>query len=371
MHTERLRRLQLTHNCAQRHRWRGSLPPGHLGNAGVLVRKHHDPPHGGPGLPRGPANRPRQPLRSRRANVARNLLLALVLSIAAITRVVPLILLIPLALVMVPRSGLANTLHSMATIVPAAALIIALAMLANAMRFDRLELSNSTGRHLWQSIYPIAPQMLHNHPAYPALRQPTPNSKSRTGGPSSRKIPGYEHHSQETFLRELTLWAIKHHPGPWLRHGADKFFTMVLSPPQSACGAPDRPATSRSAAPPLAPLVGEPWSLAWRPCWTRSILHSAPSIPPSCCCLCSSCSPHCRTGACTHRPSGAWHWPSMPWPSLSCLYISLQIEIALDRATLPYAPFLAIMAGLTAQITTHAFRAATGSQPTTERAASP
>ena len=314
------------------------------------------------------------PLRSRRANVARNLLLALVLSIAAITRVVPLILLIPLALVMVPRSGLANTLRSMATIVPAAALIIALAMLANAMRFDRLELSNSTGRHLWQSIYPIAPQMLHDHPAYPALQAAYPElHKQDWWSIVPQKIPGYEHHSQEAFLREISLWAVKHHPGPWLRHGADKFFTMVLQPlPRIGLWYRVDPATNPlGRTTPLPPLVGEPWSLAWRALLDKvhavsSAIHPALVLFPLLILLAPL--PHRRM----HTPP-VWRLALAFYAVafLSCLYISLQIEIALDRYTLPYAPFLAIMVGLAAQITTHASRAATGSQPNTDRAASP
>lgn len=298
------------------------------------------------------------PSRARRTGVARNLMLALVLSIAAITRVVPLILLIPFALVMVHRSGLANTLRSMATIVPAAALLIALAMLANAMRFDRLELSNSTGRHLWQSIYPIAPQMLHDHPAYPALQAAYPQlHKQDWWSIVPQKIPGYEHHSQEAFLGELTLWAVKHHPGPWLRHGADKFFTMVLQPlPRIGLWYRVDPATNPlDRTTPLPPLLGGPLSDAWRATLDGahtafSRAHSALVLLPLLTLLFLPLREHTPPA---WRAALAFYAAAF----FLCIYFSLQIEVALDRYALPYAPFLAMMVGVGVQIIIHAVRA--------------
>ncbi|MBX9832462.1 MAG: hypothetical protein K2X78_05395 [Burkholderiaceae bacterium] len=295
------------------------------------------------------------PSRPHHAGVAHNLTLALVLAIAAITRAVPLVLLLPLALVTAHRSGLANTLRSMATIVPAVALIIALAMWANAMRFDRFELSNSTGRHLWQSIYPIAPQMLHDHPAYPALHAAYPQlQKQDWWSIVPQRIPGYEHHSQETFLRELTLWALKHHPGPWLRHGADKFLTMVLQPlPRIGLWYRVDPATNplgRTTL--LPPLLGGSLSDAWRAnldgvhtAFSRA--HPALVLLP----LLALLLPLPR-----ENTPPAWR-PALAFYAAAffmCIYASLQIEVALDRYTLPYVPFLAMMVGVAVQIVTHA-----------------
>lgn len=49
---------------------------------------------------------------------------------------------------------------------------------------------------------------------------------------------------------------------------------------------------------------------------------------------------------------------------LSCVYVSLQIEVALDRYTLPYMPFLAMMAGTAAQLAAWAGRPAIGDRRT-------
>ncbi len=285
------------------------------------------------------------------------MVLALVLSVAMITRVVPLILLVPLALVLVHRRGLGGALRCLAIIIPATGLVVVMAVLANSVRFERMELSNSTGRHLWQSIYPIAPQMLHDHPAYPALVAAYPElHKQDWWAIVPQKIPGFEHHSQESFLRELSLWAVKHHPGPWLHFGGEKFLSMVLKPlPRIGLWYRVDPATNPlDRTTPLPPLVGEPLSGAWRALLDRahaafSTAHPALVLVPLLVLLVPL--PHVRTPP-AWRVALAFYSVAF----LSCIYVSLQIEVALDRYTFPYAPFLAMMAGVAAQITAHAVR---------------
>lgn len=309
------------------------------------------------------------------------LALALVLSLAVVTRVVPFILILPVAVLWLYRHGAGSALRALSVILTGMVLVVVLAMAANSYRFDRLELSNSTGRHLWQSIYPMAPQMLHDHPAYPALLAAYPElQKQDWWSIVPQRIPGYEHASQEAFLRELSLWAVKKHPGPWLRFGAQKFLGTLLKPlPRIGLWWRVDPATNPLArTQPLPPLLKDlsgPWrallDLLHR---AFSTVHAAFVLVPL---FVGAVALGLRryalqAGRATGKAKGAPALTQRAIPAslvalcffsfsfLSCVYLSLQVEVALDRYTIPYVPFLAMMVATAAQLVVCAVRSATG-----------
>ena len=292
------------------------------------------------------------------ALIRRAALLGTVLALATVTRVIPVILVVPFALLLYWCHGRRKALLGTVVLVAPIILLALLAMAANQYRFGRFELSNSTGRHLWQSLYPIADVMLRDDPAYPALSAAYPDLTTRAWWDvSPESLPAYAHLSREAFLRQLSVDAIRRHPGPWLRHGAAKLTTLILQPfPRIGLWyrvTSDTNLLGRSEL--LPPLLGAAEAPVRRLLdglhHGFGVLHPAIVIAPLLLLITGLAAAGWRSSI-GGMPRGSSTLRCLTFFSFAfvgCIYTSLQVEVLLARYTLPYAPFLAMMAGAAAQ----------------------
>ena len=169
---------------------------------------------------------------NRRSLLAWSLALGLTLGLSVITRVVPIVLVPGLAWLFHrqldrPRARLAST-----TVAVCVLAVVLGAMSANLWRFDRFELSNSAGRHLWQNISPWADEMLANSAEYQLLKRADPAIAGKKWWEvPDGKVPGLEHLSREEMLRLLSWQAITSHPVRYLRTGIENTALLPRDPP--------------------------------------------------------------------------------------------------------------------------------------------
>lgn len=273
----------------------------------------------------------------------------LLLGLLGMTRVIPLATMPLVWLLFLGLLPLRRWLMMAGVMAAACALVLVAAAWANQARFGRLELSNSTGRHLWQGIYPIADTLLHGVPGHHALKQAYPDLHTKDWWAIvPAMVPGMASHTQESLLRQVSTAAIRQNPLEWLKFGWHKFSTHAFKPlPRLGLWHRVDPATNVASRSSFLPAVLEAPSAAVRQ--VLDILHGVLAAL------------HAPLLAAVLGMAG-WvgvqalrsrQWRAEPacqlWAVVGffgCVYASLQIEVALDRYAFPYFPLMVLGLGL-------------------------
>jgi len=169
---------------------------------------------------------------ARRSLLAWALLLGLTLGLLVITRMVPIVLVPGLAWLFRHRLERHAARLASATVILCVLGLTVGAMSANLWRFDRFELSNSMGRHLWQNISPRADEMLEDSKEYQKLKRADPAIVGKRWWEVLRDPgPDFQGRSREELLRTLSFQAISAHPLMYLGIGIENTGLLLREGP--------------------------------------------------------------------------------------------------------------------------------------------
>lgn len=146
-----------------------------------------------------------------------------IIGLLVVTRIVPILLIPCLALLFFRRLNKKQFFSFLAVISTTTAVFVLAMLLSNYARFGRFELTNSSGRHLWQGVTPINDQVLADSSEYLALKQHNPE----LGGKNHWEIiiPGDQEdkYGGEAILGRLAKEAIFNKPLTYIKLGIWKF----------------------------------------------------------------------------------------------------------------------------------------------------
>jgi hypothetical protein len=149
------------------------------------------------------------------------------IALLVLTRLTPGLLIPAIALLLFRRVPLRRNLQFTGTLTAITVLAIALTIVGNHARFGRYELTNSSGRHLWQGIKDFSDGPLKNSWDYQVLKRVEPNLQ----GKNWWDVPPDPHNSwadpREAMLQKLSHEAIRNAPLTYLAHGAAKFVKTI------------------------------------------------------------------------------------------------------------------------------------------------
>jgi putative flippase GtrA len=135
-----------------------------------------------------------------------------VVGLLVLTRMTPIFLVPAIALLFYRRMPVRRVAQFTGVLLATTLLFLGGTVLANHARFDRYELTNSSGRHLWQGVMEIT-----DDPGLRGLNW----WEVPPGGLFTMQDP------REPLLARLSKQAIREHPGQYLAHGAKKFVTTI------------------------------------------------------------------------------------------------------------------------------------------------
>jgi hypothetical protein len=152
----------------------------------------------------------------------------LIVGVLVVTRAIPILLMPALSLLFyyshLSRRRFAGYVLGV-TLIPA--IVIFGALTSNYARFGRFELTNSSGRHLWESVKGMSDAALAASPKYLSLRQLNPELQGK--GWWQIQFPsgaGGEFYG-DNLLREVAKDVIRNRPLSYFALGAKKFATTV------------------------------------------------------------------------------------------------------------------------------------------------
>lgn len=102
---------------------------------------------------------------------------------------------------------------------------------SNYARFGRAELTNSSGRHLWQGVTPIVDTVLAESPEFLELKALNPTIQWKNWYEIRLPNDRRQEFDGEELLGRLAKQAIRNHPFLYLRLGLTKFVTTISQPP--------------------------------------------------------------------------------------------------------------------------------------------
>jgi hypothetical protein len=142
------------------------------------------------------------------------------LGISTITRMVPLLLL-PLSMWFLWRTcGRLRARQFAIIATPVLIVLLVAAGAANAYRYGRFELTNSTGRHLWSGIREISEQLLGESESYQHWKRLEPDLPGKPWWDIHTFPPGVAHGpTLDAALREMIVPGLRRHPLLFLENG--------------------------------------------------------------------------------------------------------------------------------------------------------
>jgi hypothetical protein len=161
----------------------------------------------------------------------------LCVGLLAITRVTPFVLIPGIALLFFRRMPVRRVVQFTATLTVISLLMLTSMVLQNHTRFGRYELTNSSGRHLWQGVRDFSDRALADSSDYQALKRMNPDIQGKNWWevppiPPYIPVQGYVRADQrESLLGKLSKQAIFNAPGLYLMQGARKFSRSIGSAP--------------------------------------------------------------------------------------------------------------------------------------------
>lgn len=140
-----------------------------------------------------------------------------VVGLLVLTRMTPIFMIPAIALLFFRRMPLLRIAQFTGVLTAMSVLLLVATVFANHARFGRYELTNSSGRHLWQGVMQITDD--------PHLRGLNWWEVPPGGFFYTRQDP------REPWLAALSKQAIREKPGQYLLEGAKKFVTTIAVPP--------------------------------------------------------------------------------------------------------------------------------------------
>ncbi|MCI5148841.1 MAG: hypothetical protein D3916_05530, partial [Candidatus Electrothrix sp. MAN1_4] len=112
--------------------------------------------------------------------------------------------------------------------------IVISSMMSNYFRFGRFELSNTTGRHLWQGIKDHSDILLSGSPDYQIIKKNIPDIQGKNHWEINlEQVHHFNDLSKEKLLKKLSFDAIFKHPVMYIQIGIDKLRSNLnVSPGQ-------------------------------------------------------------------------------------------------------------------------------------------
>ncbi len=197
-------------------------------------------------------------------------LCGVLVGLLVLTRMTPIVLIPAIALLLFRRLPARRVAELTGTVALITALLLAGTILGNRARFGRYELTNSSGRHLWQGVKDFSDRALAHSSEYQALRRIDPHIQGEYWDklPPDVFIPEYAPIQEyadprEPVLKRLALEAIRSAPGLYLEHGAIKFATSIgYAPSPDGFAGPGwwNPLRRQKSLPPLLDLMQAPRS---------------------------------------------------------------------------------------------------------------
>lgn len=163
--------------------------------------------------------------------LAFSIMSGLLTGILVVTRVTPIILIPCLALLFYCRFNRKQLIGYVSIVLLTTALLIILAMSSNYYRFGRFELTNSSGRHLWQGVSPITDKTLSASPKYLALKRYNVGLNGKNWWEIRFPDGIKQKQMGDEVLGELAKEAILTHPLLYLKLGIKKFARNIVKPP--------------------------------------------------------------------------------------------------------------------------------------------
>lgn len=156
------------------------------------------------------------------------LVCAVLVGLLVATRMTPIFLIPGAVFLLYGRIPARRLIEVTATLTAVTAALVASVVLANHARFGRYEITNSTGRHLWQGVKDFSDRALAHSARYQALKRIEPHVQGKywddlppVAYDASRVDP------REALLLELSKEAIRNAPGLYLMSGASKFVKTI------------------------------------------------------------------------------------------------------------------------------------------------
>lgn len=153
---------------------------------------------------------------------------AVLIGLLVLTRMTPIFLIPATALLFFRRMPLRRIAQFTGAATAMSVLLLGGTVLANHARFDRYELTNSSGRHLWQGVMRLADdETLGDSPEYQRFKAQNPHIQGLNwweippGGFFTTLDP------REHALASLSKEVIRKRPGRYLLEGAKKFVTTI------------------------------------------------------------------------------------------------------------------------------------------------
>jgi hypothetical protein len=161
----------------------------------------------------------------------RALIGSLLTALLVVTRVTPVLLIPGAVLLLYDRLSHKRLVGYAALACLATGLLLGVMLASNYARFGRVELTNSSGRHLWQGVLPIVDTALASSPEFLELKALNPDLQWKNW--YEMRLPNdlRQEFDGEQLLGRLARQAIRNDPLLYLRLGFDKFVTTIGQPP--------------------------------------------------------------------------------------------------------------------------------------------
>ena len=161
----------------------------------------------------------------------RALLSSLLTGLLVITRLTPVLLIPGIFFLLHGRLGRGRLLGYTALACLITALLLGAMLASNQARFGRTELTNSSGRHLWQGVTPIVDTALADSPEFLELKALDPRIQGKSWFEVRLPNDRRQEFDGEALLGRLARQAISGHPVQYLRLGLTKLVTGICQPP--------------------------------------------------------------------------------------------------------------------------------------------
>lgn len=153
------------------------------------------------------------------------------IGILVATRVTPLLLIPGLAMLFFGRLNSRKLAGFLAVVSVITALLLAALLASNYARFGRIELTNSTGRHLWQGVTLIADRALADSAEYQALKRTNPDIEGMNYWEIQLPDDDARQFDGEELFGRLAKQAIANEPLLYLRLGLSNFAETIGTRP--------------------------------------------------------------------------------------------------------------------------------------------
>jgi len=155
---------------------------------------------------------------------------SLLTGLLVVTRMVPALLIPAAAFLLHRRLSTGRLAGYTALMCLTTAVLLAALLLSNDLRFGRAELTNSSGRHLWQGVYPVGDEALGESPEFIELKTLNPDIEHKDWFELLLPDDARREFYGERLLSRLARQAIRTHPLLYLQLGARKFITEIAQP---------------------------------------------------------------------------------------------------------------------------------------------